>query len=194
MTIELIKKKYLEKKKKSKVKRIEKEMPFILRNFATLLDAGLSFEKAIGKIAFSEYDCSSEFLRIKNEIDLGESVPAALQHFSKRSNSKLITRTINLLISAYINGENIKILKKVADEQSSLIQNKLKEYNEKLAFYSLAIIGASAVLPAFAQGLLIIGSAFMDLGISELDSFLLIVVIFPLINLVIFWISVSKKP
>lgn len=194
MIFELIKKEYYKKKKQRKIKKIEKEIPFILRNIATLINAGLSFEKTIEKISYSDYHCSEEFLKTRNEIILGENVPNALQHFSKRNKSKEINKMINLLISTYVNGENINVLKKVADEQSNLIQNKLKEYNEKLTLYSLAIIGVSAVLPAFTQGFLIIGSAFMDLGISEKQAFLIIVLLFPLINVVIFWISVSKKP
>jgi len=186
---------WLEKKnKEKKAKEIEKEIPFILRNFSTLLNAGLSFEEAIEKISKKNYFLSEEFEKALNEITLGESVEEALQKIKKRINSRQVDKMINLLISAYVNGENVDVMKKVAEEQSNLIQNKMKEYNEKLALYSLAIIGVSAVLPAFAQGFLIIGSAFMDLGISDSQAFLLIVLGFPLLNAVIFWISVSKKP
>ena len=186
---------YLERRKKrNRIKRIEKEIPFLLRNFATLLNAGLSFEKSIEKISKSNYSASKEFLRTSNEIKLGENIPEALHRFLKRNESREVKKMINLLTSAYVNGENVSVLKRMAVEQGSLVQNKLKEYNGKLGFYSLVIVSVSAVLPAFVQGFLIVGSAFMDLGVSDSQAFTLIVVLFPVLNLVVFWISVSKKP
>ena len=194
MIVNFVEQYYLKRKQKKRVKEMEKEIPFVLRSFATLLNSGLSFEKAIEKIAGENYFSSREFLKASNEIKLGESVPVALQRFLRRNNSREVKKMINLLTSAYVNGENVSVLKRVAVEQGDLIQNKLKEYNEKLGFYSLVIVSVSAVLPAFAQGFLIIGSAFMDLGISGLQAFALIVLVFPVLNLVVFWISVSKKP
>lgn len=192
--IEFLKKKYEERKKKIRIKRIEKEMPLILRSFATLINSGLSFEKTIDRIGNSNYKSAGDFQEIKKDIEHGLSVQKALDRFAKKNNSPMISKTASLLISNYINGENVIILKRIADEQSSIIQNQLKEYNEKLLLYSLLIIGVSAVLPAFVQGFLIISSAFMDLGITSMQAFLLITVCFPLLNMVIFWSCLSKKP
>ena len=181
-------------KEKNRIKAIEKEMPLILRSFATLINSGLSFEKTIEKISNSNYKSSVEFKKISRDINNGVSVEKALKNFEKRNNSKIINKTVSLLISNYVNGENTNIIKRIADEQSNIIQNQLKEYNEKLMLHSLMLIGASAVVPAFAQGFLIIGSSFMDFNISSFEAFLIITVVFPLINLVIFWYSISKKP
>ncbi len=186
---------WLEKKRKEKrIKEMEKETPFIMKSFATLLNAGMSFEKAMEEISKKEYVSSKEFEKTLNEIRLGESVENALYKFKERNKSKQIAKMTNLLTSAYANGENIEMIKKSAEEQREIIKNKMKEYNEKAVLYSLAIIGVSAILPAFTQGFLIIGSAFMDLGISDMQAIFLITVVFPLLNAVIFWISASKKP
>ena len=192
--LELIKTRYEKAQHRNRVKRIEKEMPLILRSFATLINSGLSFEKTIDRISKSNYKSAKDFDEIKKDIDNGESVQEALSKFARKNNSPMISKTISLLISNYINGENVLILKRIADEQSSIIQNQLKEYNEKLLLYSLLIIGVSAVLPAFAQGFLIIGSAFMDLNITSMQAFLLITVGFPMANVVIFWSCLSKRP
>ncbi len=180
--------------KRRRIKEMEKEIPFILRGFATLLNAGLNFEKCVEKISGENYTFSREFSKAANEINLGQDVPSALQRLYLRNKSREIKKMVNLLTSAYVNGENTSVLKRVAEEEEGLIESKFKEYNEKLGFYSLVIVSAAAVLPAFVQGFLIVGSAFMDLGVSGFQAFVLITIVFPIVNLVVFWISVSKKP
>lgn len=173
-------------RKKKGQKKAEAELVFALRNFAAQLDAGLSFEECLKK--------EKVFEKITKETGMGASVPEALQKFSSEHESYFVKKSAALLADIYVKGGSAAPIKKLAEEQAAANRAKTGEYNEKLAMFSLVFVALSAVVPAFFQAFVIVGSSFMPLQIPPNMAFVIPVFIFPLLNAAAFAFIISKRP
>ncbi len=172
-------------KKKKRAKAIEKELPNCLRLIGIHLNIGLSFEQSLKSVS-SNSTLGKELKHVMRNIDNGSSVQEAFNALSERIDSVFVKRAVAQVIASYEKGGSGETLKKLADEQESIIRARLREYNGKMTVYSLLFIAVSAVFPAIFQAYMMVGSSFLNIGITPLQALLMPVLVFPIVNIVLF--------
>ena len=91
-----------------KVRKIDERFPDFIRDLAESRRAGMTFTRAIMYSSKGNYGVLTEEIRkISRQISWGSSVEDALRAFSKRINTKLVKRTISLIIEASRSGGNV---------------------------------------------------------------------------------------
>jgi flagellar protein FlaJ len=91
-----------------RVRKIDERFPDFVRDLAESRRAGMTFTKAIMYSSRGNYGLlTPEIQKIANQISWGSSVDNALRAFAKRVNTKLINRTITLIIEASRSGGNV---------------------------------------------------------------------------------------
>ena len=185
--------KYPAMKKKRLAKTIEKELPNSLRMIGIELNMGLPFETSLKNVC-SGSALGGELRHALNNIENGSSVQEAFTAFSNRIDSNFARRASAQIIASYEKGGSGEALKKLADEQESILRARLKEYHGKLTIYSLLFIAASAVFPAIFQAFVIVGSSFLNIDFSPAQALLVPVLLFPAINAALFALIRWKRP
>jgi len=91
-----------------RVRKIDDRFPDFVRDLAESRRAGMTFTKAIMYSSRGNYGVlTPEIQKIARQISWGSSVENALNAFAKRVNTKLIRRTISLIIEASRSGGNV---------------------------------------------------------------------------------------
>ncbi|UCF50496.1 MAG: type II secretion system F family protein [Thermoplasmatales archaeon] len=91
-----------------RVRKIDTRFPDFIRDLAESRRAGMTFTKAIMYSAKGDYGVlTPEIQKIARQISWGSSVEDALKSFAGRVNTKLIKRTISLIIEASRSGGNV---------------------------------------------------------------------------------------
>jgi len=91
-----------------RVRKIDNRFPDFVRDLAESRRAGMTFTKAIMYASKGNYGVlTEEIKKIAMQISWGSSVENALNAFAKRVNTKLIRRTISLIIEASRSGGNV---------------------------------------------------------------------------------------
>ena len=91
-----------------RVRKIDDRFPDFVRDLAESRRAGMTFTKAIMYSSKGNYGVlTPEIQKIARQISWGSSVEDALSAFAKRVNTKLIRRTISLIIEASRSGGNV---------------------------------------------------------------------------------------
>ncbi len=91
-----------------RVRMIDKRFPDFVRDLAESRRAGMTFTKAIMYSAKGNYGVlTDEIKKISMQISWGNSVENALRAFAKRVKTKLVIRTISLIIEASRSGGNV---------------------------------------------------------------------------------------
>ena len=91
-----------------RVRKIDDRFPDFVRDMAESRRAGMTFTKAIMYSAKGNYGVlTPEIQKIARQISWGSSVDNALSAFAKRVNTKLIRRTVSLIIEASRSGGNV---------------------------------------------------------------------------------------
>ncbi len=91
-----------------KVRKIDERFPDFVRDLAESRRAGMTFTKAIMYSAQGNYGVlTTEIKKIAQQISWGSGVDEALGSFARRVNTKLIRRTISLIIEASRSGGNV---------------------------------------------------------------------------------------
>ena len=91
-----------------RVRKIDERFPDFVRDLAESRRAGMTFTKAIMYSSKGNYGfLTPEIQKIARQISWGSSVESALSSFAKRVNTKLIKRTISLIIEASRSGGNV---------------------------------------------------------------------------------------
>ncbi len=157
------------------------------------LNMGLPFETSLKNVC-SGSALGIEFKHVLKNIENGSSVQEAFGAFSSRIDSNFARRAAAQIIATYEKGGSGEALKKLADEQESILRARLKEYHGKLTIYSMLFIAASAVFPAIFQAFVIVGSSFLNIDFSPTQAILVPVLLFPAINIALFALIRWKSP
>ncbi len=139
-------------------KKIEAELPTVLRMIGVQLDIKIQFEKIIQNIAGEDYEISKEFEIVMREIKSGSSIPAALQRITERVDSETVARIVNQLVMNYEKGGGGREIKQIANQLTEMQTTELKAFESKMAFTGLIFIAVSCIMPAFFQIFISIGS------------------------------------
>jgi flagellar protein FlaJ len=91
-----------------RVRKIDERFPDFVRDLAEARRAGMTFTKAIMYASKGNYGVlTSEIKKISQQISWGSSVEDALASFAKRVHTKLIRRTVSLIIEASRSGGSV---------------------------------------------------------------------------------------
>jgi len=143
------------------VRKIDARFPDFVRDLAEARRAGMTFTKAIIHASKGNYGVlTPEIQKIARQISWGSSVDAALSSFAKRVNTKLIRRTISLIIEASRSGghvadvldaaskdaREIKLIE--SERRASLISYVAIVYVGMGVFLMIVVIITKTLLPA----------------------------------------------
>ncbi len=91
-----------------RIRKIDERFPDFIRDLAESRRAGMTFTKAIMYSSKGDYGLlSPEIQKIARQISWGSSVENAFKAFAGRVNTKLIRRTVSLIIEASRSGGNV---------------------------------------------------------------------------------------
>jgi len=125
---------------------IETVLPDFLQVCSSNVRAGMSIERALWFAARPEFGLLSEEITAMTRRTFGgESFTQALRRLSRKFNSRLLTRTINLLIEESASGGEVATLLEKSAWDARQIQILHKEISEMMLMYVVFIVFASAV-------------------------------------------------
>ncbi|MFH1443344.1 MAG: type II secretion system F family protein [Candidatus Micrarchaeota archaeon] len=129
--------------------KLNRELPFALRQLATQVKAGVSFHKAMNSIVNSRYGAlSEEFKKVLNDIDKGSSTEQALLKLAARTKSRGLKKAIVQILRALKSGGNLsETITAIADDVSFELRMKVRDFTEKLNFISVIYIMIGVVGP-----------------------------------------------
>jgi len=184
----LIKEYYPKWLKRKKEALIEKDLPYFINSIAQELSLGIPFDNALKNlIKESSGGLKKELLGIHKRIDSGKGIAESIQISYAKFESSQIKRTLSYLIYIYEQGNktvrDIEPLKNLEKEFLIKQRNELKKFNARISVISLFIIVFSTIIPAMFQAFVIVGSFFIELNMTKEQIFLIIVLLFPAINL-----------
>lgn len=139
--------------KLQETKVIEEELPEALF-FISTLSTLASFEEIISKLSERKTSLGKIFKRMHNQITKGFSVREVLANAEKDANSKLLSRTLRLMLLGYQHGGNIHNLLRQTAKDVSDVHELMKEQAAitTIEKYTL-LIGGGCVVP-FILGML----------------------------------------
>jgi flagellar protein FlaJ len=144
-----------------RIRKIDERFPDFVHDLAELRRAGMTFPKAILTASKGSYGfLTSEIQKIAKQISWGSSVEDALKNFAQRVNTKLVNRTVSLIIEASHSGGNVadvlevaskdaRELKLIASERrASILSYVAVVYVGFGVFLLIIIVLCSSLLPA----------------------------------------------
>jgi flagellar protein FlaJ len=128
---------------------IDRELPFALRQLATQTKAGVSFAKALGSIARSDYGVlSEEARRVLHDLDAGSTSEEALLALAARTRSTGLRRAIIQIVRAVRTGGSLAaVLSAIANDVSFETRMKIRDFTERLNLISVVYIMVAVVAP-----------------------------------------------
>jgi flagellar protein FlaJ len=94
--------------RRRRIRKIDERFPDFIRDIAESRRAGMTFTKAIMYSSKGDYGLlTPEIQKIARQISWGSSVDTAFKSFAARVNTKLIRRTVSLIIEASRSGGNV---------------------------------------------------------------------------------------
>jgi len=185
-------------KKKNYAKRVEAQLPFVLLNIAIELNLGIDFLRCLQHAAKQRGEAAAEFRKAVIAIERqGATVQDAMLQMAARVNSRMLNRSIVQLVAAFEQGAKQAAgepIKKIAAEILSRQKIESKLFAGKLVVLSLLFIAVSAIVPALFQSFTIVGSMVLKTQFTATQVFLIIVVLFPLLDLIVLFYIKSKTP
>lgn len=129
-----------------RVRKIDERFPDFVRDLAESRRAGMTFTKAIMHSSKGNYGVlTSEIKKISQQISWGSSVDDALSAFARRINTKLIRRTISLIIEASRSGGNVADVLDAASKDAREIRLLETERRGSMMSYVAVIYVGMAV-------------------------------------------------
>ena len=182
-------------KRKKETKKFEAGLPFFLLHLSTEIRTGKSFAKALEDSCKEEGLVSKEFSLVVMDVKKGAGFDEALEKMNKKFDSLNVKRALSNLANIQRHGKkDVTSIKKLAGELLLKQRIESKEFSNKMVMYSLVFIAVSAIVPAMFQSFILVGSYFMSLSFTAEQVFLIIVVLFPLIDIGILAMINSKTP
>ncbi len=138
---------------KQRTKEIERNLPDALQLIAANIRAGLTPDKALFLSARPEFGVlSEEIMFIGEETLAGKPVDKALIDFSKRVDSDVLARTVDLIVQGMnAGGELASLLEKTADDikMSEVMQEEIQaNIGAYVVFLMMAVLLAAPALYA----------------------------------------------
>ncbi len=151
-----------------KIDAIEEALPDALKQMADVLKAGGTYEFALREVATSEYGpLTKEIELVLRKIEEGQSLENSLRDFSDNINSRLIKRSVTVIIDAVKAGAGLaEVLDDIADDIRAMHRIE-RERVAETQLQVLFMVAAGAIVAPTILGLV---SSVIDLFISAATS------------------------
>ena len=135
-----------------RVRKIYERFPDFVRDLAEARRAGMTFTKAIMYSSKGNYGLlTAEIKKIAQQISWGSSVDEALAAFGTRVNTKLIRRTISLIIEASRSGGNVADVLDAASKDAREIRLlEMERRASMLSYVAVIYVGMVVFLAIIA--------------------------------------------
>ncbi|MBR9707452.1 MAG: type II secretion system F family protein [Candidatus Diapherotrites archaeon] len=139
-----------------KIGQLEYDFPDALKQMSTTFKAGGTFEYALKELAAADYgELSKELEQVLREVQSGSNMNNALQNFSTRVNSKLVKRTVIIMIDASKSGAGLaNVFEEVAEDMRSM-NGITRERAAKTMMQALFISSAGGIIAPAIFGIVI---------------------------------------
>ena len=117
-----------------------------------------------------------------------------MRHFSERIESLFVRRAVTQLAASFEQASDGQSVKKIASEMLTRQRLESKLFSGKLVVLSLLFVAVSAIVPALFQSFSIIGSVILKMSFTSTQLFLIIVVVFPAIDLALLLYIKNQTP
>ena len=146
-----------------RAQEIEKTAPDFLRQLASMLQVGLSFENAMEDMSqYGEGPLYDEMRRTIIEIRMGRNFDEAWISMSKRLKSKELERVFGIILDGRKSGASISsVLADVSDDLRELMALKRERKSTVMMSVMFLLISAIIATP-FAVGMVSVYSGFMQ--------------------------------
>jgi len=128
---------------------IDRELPFALRQMATQMKAGVSFQKAMASVANSNYGALSvEFNRALTDMNSGKPTERSLIDLTERTKSKGLRQAILQIVrSLKTGGAMSDIIAAIASDVAFETRMKIRDFTEQLNIISVVFTMVAIVAP-----------------------------------------------
>ena len=181
-------------KQKQHSKKVESGLPMFLFKVVSELKVGKDFVRAIKNSCNSTNPTDVEYLRVVRDFENGASISESLKNMNDRVNCLNVKRANSSLNNIYLHGSSSETLKKLTDDLLTRQKIESKEFSGKMVVYALVFIAVSAIVPSMFASFILIGSYFMKISFTPIQIFLIIVLIFPALDVSILYTIYSKTP
>jgi len=132
--------------------KVDRALPFALRQISTQVRAGVTFHKAIISVAGAGYGVlSDEFKKLLSDLERGLSTEEALVRLARRTRSKSLKRAVTQIVRSFKTGGNLSdIINDIAQDVSFETRMKIRDFTEKLNFVNILFIMVAVVAPVAA--------------------------------------------
>ena len=146
-----------------RAQEIEKSAPDFLRQLASMLQVGLSFENAMEDMAqYGQGPLYDEMRRTIIEIRMGRNFDEAWRAMSKRLKSKELERVFAIILDGRKSGSSISnVINDVSDDLRDLLALKRERKSAVMMSVMFLLISAIVATP-FAIGMVSVYSSFMQ--------------------------------
>ncbi len=129
-------------KEDTRIKKADSEFPLLLRELAQAKRAGLTLVDSFGLIAEGEYGILTESLRTTAyQLTWGVPFEEAMRLFAERHPTKMIKRSIELIIEGYrVGGDVGSILKITADDVNEVSALEKKRATDMMPYIAICYI------------------------------------------------------
>lgn len=180
---------------KTKTKRMEAEMPFVLRTVGMFRNMKIPFVRCLAMAADEDSEISTELKKIINEVNRGVSLERALARFASLFSSYSIKRSLAQILSAYETGSSGDEMKRIGDELLAVQQHELRESASRNALFGMLFIMSTAILPSFFVIYVMVSNYGMGAAIlDDLTIAVALLVVFPAISASLLLMSKSMVP
>ena len=154
---------YIIVQQERRAQEIEKTAPDFLRQLASMLQVGLSFENAMEDMSqYGEGPLYDEMRRTIIEINMGRNFDDAWRSMSKRLKSRELERIFSIILDARKSGSSIaKVLSDVSEDLRDLLALKRERKSSVMMSVMFLLISAIIATP-FAIGMVGVYSNFMQ--------------------------------
>lgn len=151
-----------------RIDEIEKNFPSALKQMADTLKAGGTYEFALRELTQSELGAlREEFEEALRKLEEGENFEIALKSISADVNSKLVQRTITVIIDSMKSGAGLAdVLEEISDDIRDMYRIKV-ERKGRVIMQVMFMIAAGAAVAPFIFGLV---GALLELLLSTTAS------------------------
>ncbi|MDO5815591.1 MAG: type II secretion system F family protein [Methanobrevibacter sp.] len=154
---------YIVVQQERRAQKIEKAAPDFLRQLASMLQVGLSFENAMEDMSqYGEGPLYDEMRRTIIEIRMGRNFDDAWRAMSKRLKSKELERVFGIILDGRRSGSSIsKVLSDVSDDLRDLMALK-RERKSTVMMSVMFLLISTVIATPFAIGMVSVYSGFMQ--------------------------------
>ncbi|WP_407374698.1 type II secretion system F family protein [Methanobrevibacter sp.] len=154
---------YVVVQQERRAQEIERTAPDFLRQLASMLQVGLSFENAMEDMSqYGDGPMYDEMRRTIIEIRMGRNFDEAWRAMSKRLKSKELERVFNIILDGRKSGSSVSnVLLDVSDDLRDLMALKRERKSSVMMSVMFLMISAIVATP-FAIGMVSVYSEFMQ--------------------------------